>query len=180
MSQQIHNIEPVYDEHSRILILGSFPSVRSRETQFFYGHPQNRFWKLLARIYEEDVPQNVEQKKAFLRKNNIAIWDVIASCDINGSSDSSIRNVVPNDISIITQTCHICHIYCNGKQSYRLYRKYVEPQLNREAVCLPSTSPANAAWDLNKLESSWNIIRRSVSDDSDYGLSQGTYQMQGK
>lgn len=159
MSQQFHNISPVYDENSRILILGSFPSVKSRESGFFYGHPQNRFWRLLACIFEEEVPDTVEQKKAFLLRNQIAVWDVIASCEITGSADSSIKKAVPNDISSIVEACKIEQIYCNGNQSYRLYRKYMEPEINREAICLPSTSPANAAWNLERLTERWSIVR---------------------
>ena len=119
-----HPINPIYDENSGILILGSFPSVKSREEGFFYGHPQNRFWKVLATVFGEKPPETVEEKKAFLLRNHVAVWDVICSCDIVGSSDSSIKNVVPND----------------------LYKKYIFPQIGREAICLPSTSPANAAW----------------------------------
>ena len=158
MPQQIHNIPPVYDKDSRILILGSFPSVKSRECQFFYGHPQNRFWKLLAKLYVEPVPQTVTQKKEFLLEHHIAVWDVIASCEIVGSSDSSIKNVVPNDICGIIKQCDIQKIFCNGNKSYRLYRKYIEPQLQREAICLPSTSPANAAWNLERLAGAWKVI----------------------
>ena len=155
----IHPIAPVYDENSKVLILGSFPSVKSRESCFFYGHPQNRFWKLLASIFEEDVPGTVEEKRAFLLSHNIAVWDVIRSCDIAGSSDASIKNVAPNDLSIILSTANIRNIYVNGKTAYKYYEKYTKQLINREAICLPSTSPANAAWDMERLKSEWMQIK---------------------
>ena len=157
--KQFHSIEPVYDENSSVLILGSFPSVRSREAKFFYGHPQNRFWKLIARIYNTDTPQTTEQKKALLTANRIALWDVIASCEIKGSSDSSITDVVVNDISIILGTADIKAIFCNGVRAYDLYCKHIRPAVNIEAIKLPSTSPANAACSLDRLYESWKIIK---------------------
>lgn len=150
-----HPIEPVYDKNSKILILGSFPSVKSREEGFFYGHPQNRFWKVLAAVCETDVPTMIEDKKAFLYKYHIAVWDVIHSCDIVGSSDSSIKNVVANDLNRILACADIQQIYVNGKKAEQLYKKYIFPRIGREAVCLPSTSPANAAWSLEKLIKEW-------------------------
>lgn len=154
-----HPIEPVYDEHSRILILGSFPSVKSREEMFFYGHPRNRFWKVLAAVLETDEPRTVEEKKRMLLKHRIALWDVIASCEITGSSDSSIKNVVPNDVGRILKAAPIEKIFINGKTAEKYYRKYLRPVLNREGVCLPSTSPANASWSLERLTEEWKIIR---------------------
>ena len=156
----VHPIAPVFDETSGILILGSFPSVKSREADFFYGHPQNRFWKVIAAVFEEEVPQTVPEKKAFLLRNHIAVWDVIHSCDIEGSSDSSIRNVVPNDLGLILDKADIRTIYVNGKTAFRYYRKYTEKVTGRPAVCLPSTSPANASWTLEKLIGEWNCIRQ--------------------
>ena len=156
----VHPIAPVFDETSGILILGSFPSVKSREADFFYGHPQNRFWKVIAAVFEEDVPQTVPEKKAFLLRNHIAVWDVIHSCDIEGSSDSSIRNVVPNDLGLILDKADIRTIYVNGQTAYKYYRKYTETVTGRPAVCLPSTSPANASWTLEKLIGEWNCIRQ--------------------
>ena len=150
-----HPIAPVYDETSRILVLGSFPSVKSRETGFFYGHPQNRFWKVMAAVCDCSVPVTVEEKKAFLIKNHIAVWDVISSCDITGSSDSSIRNVVPNDLTVILEHAPIEKIFANGKKAETLYQKFIQPDINRKAVCLPSTSPANAAWSLERLIAEW-------------------------
>ena len=151
----VHPIPPFYNSDSEILILGSFPSVKSRETGFFYGHPQNRFWKVLAAICREEVPQTIEEKKAFLQRSRIALWDVIGSCEIEGSSDASIRNVVPNDLRIVLDHAPIRTICVNGKTAYRYYEKYVQPKICREAVCLPSTSPANAAWSLEKLQAEW-------------------------
>ncbi len=154
-----HNIEPVYDEYSEILILGSFPSVKSRENKFFYGHPRNRFWTVTAAVYEDDVPQTTDEKRKFLLKHHIAVWDVIKYCDITGSSDSSIRNVTANDISLILAAADIKKIYVNGRKAEELYKKYIFPQTKREALCLPSTSPANAAWSVERLIRDWQIIR---------------------
>lgn len=155
----IHPIAPVFNEDSRILILGSFPSVRSREEGFFYGHPQNRFWKVTADVFDENAPQTIEEKKEFLLRNHIALWDVIGSCEITGSSDSSIKNATVNDISLILNTADIRSIYLNGRKAYQLYQKYMLPVTKREGICLPSTSPANAAWSLDKLKDAWKIIR---------------------
>lgn len=153
-----HPIEPVYDRNSRILILGSFPSAKSREIGFFYGHPQNRFWKLLSALYEEELPRSVEEKKAFLLRRGIALWDVIGSCEIEGSSDASIKNVIPNDIRVILDAAQIQVIYTAGKTAKKVYDKYALPKTQREAICLPSTSPANAAYDLERLLAEWRRI----------------------
>lgn len=154
-----HPIEPVYDAASRVLILGSFPSVKSREAGFFYGHPQNRFWKVLAAVTGQEVPITIPDKRKFLLRTHIAVWDVIQSCDIVGSSDSSIKNVVANDLSEILEQSAIHRIYVNGKKAEQLYQKYIYPQTKIEAVCLPSTSPANAAWNLERLKDAWGEIR---------------------
>ncbi len=153
-----HPIEPVFDKDSRILILGSFPSVKSREEGFFYGHPQNRFWKVTAGVFNEDTPGTVADKKAFLLRNHIALWDVIGSCEISGSSDSSIRNVTANDISLILNTADIQKIYLNGQKAFQLYKRYMLPVIGREGIYLPSTSPANAAWSIEKLKAEWKVI----------------------
>lgn len=150
-----HTFGPVYDENSRILILGSFPSVKSREQQFYYGHPQNRFWKVMAALCGEDVPETIEARKEFLLKHRIALWDVIASCDIMGSSDSSIRNVQPNDMDVILKAADIGGIFLNGDKAYQLYMKYCKKEGQPPVKKLPSTSPANAAWQLEKLLSAW-------------------------
>ncbi|MEA4832418.1 MAG: DNA-deoxyinosine glycosylase [Oscillospiraceae bacterium] len=154
----IHPIPPIYDKNSHILILGSFPSVKSRETGFFYGHPQNRFWRVTASVFGCDIPQTIPEKKAFLLDNDIALWDVIYSCEIVGSSDSSITNVKPNDLNVILDKCGIKQIYVNGKTSEKFYNKYTRPIIGRSAVSLPSTSPANAAWTLDSLIEAWEVI----------------------
>ncbi len=153
-----HTFEPVYDKDSKILILGSFPSVKSRENHFYYGHPQNRFWKVIARVTDSPVPETIEEKKQLLLSNHIAIWDVIASCTILGSSDTSIKDVVVNDFSKILQNSSIERIYVNGGKAYELYHKYAEKQTNIQAVKLPSTSPANAAWSIDRLCEAWSKI----------------------
>ncbi len=158
----IHPIPPVFDESSEVLILGSFPSVKSRQAAFFYGHPQNCFWKVLAAVFGEEAPQTVPQKKEFLLRHRVALWDVIGSCKIEGSSDASIRDVTVNDLNVILAKADIRQIYVNGKTAYRYYRKYTEPLTGRAAVCLPSTSPANASWSLDKLTQAWDIIRLSL------------------
>lgn len=150
-----HPIEPVYNKDSKVLILGSFPSVKSREEGFFYGHPQNRFWRVVSAVCEKETPVTVEAKKKFLLDNHIAVWDVIQSCDIIGSSDSSIKNVVANDLRKILDVAPVEKIFVNGKKAEQLYKKYIQPKIDREAICLPSTSPANAAWSLKRLIDEW-------------------------
>lgn len=154
-----HPFGPLYCSDSKVLILGSFPSVKSREQQFFYGHPQNRFWKVIAAVTERPVPQTIDEKKQLILSSGLALWDSIASCEITGSADSSIRGAEPNDLSIITRNCDIRAIYCNGKKSLEIYNTYIEPKLGRRAEALPSTSPANAAWSLDRLIEAWSVIR---------------------
>lgn len=151
----VHPIPPVVDESCRLLILGSFPSVKSREEGFFYGHPQNRFWRMLAAILSEDVPTTIAEKQSLLLRHHIALWDVIASCEIQGSSDTSVRNAMPVDIGRITRVAHIKGVICNGALAGRLYRRYLQPSLGMEGIVLPSTSPANAAWSLDRLIAAW-------------------------
>ena len=162
MSVLQHPFGPLFNENSRVLILGSFPSVKSREQNFFYGHPQNRFWKVIAAVFDQPVPETIEEKKQLILNNGLALWDSIASCEITGSSDASIRNVRANDISIILDSCGIEHIYCNGRKSHELYCKYIEPQNGLKATCLPSTSPANAQWTLERLTDAWSVISPAV------------------
>lgn len=157
-----HPIQPIFDENSKILILGSFPSVKSREEGFFYGHPQNRFWKVTSAVFEDDTPHTIEEKKSFLLRNRIAVWDVIGSCDIEGSSDSSIKNVIANDLSVILDKADIRQIYINGQTAYKYYRKYSEKVIGRSAICLPSTSPANAAWSVERLTDAWSCIKKDI------------------
>ncbi|MBQ6798677.1 MAG: DNA-deoxyinosine glycosylase [Oscillospiraceae bacterium] len=157
-----HNIPPVWDEQSHILILGSFPSVKSREGRFFYHHPQNRFWKVLAAVLEEPLPETVEEKKAMLLRNRIALWDVIASCEIQGSGDSSIRNAVPNDLSVIRAP--VAAVFCNGQTAHKLYKKHLQPVTGKEAIPLPSTSPANAARSQAQLTEIWRAALKPALD----------------
>ncbi|MCR4749102.1 MAG: DNA-deoxyinosine glycosylase [Lachnospiraceae bacterium] len=152
----IHPIPAYYDNGSRILILGSFPSVKSREQMFFYGHPRNRFWKVIAQVFGDEVPKSISDKKAFLSKYHIALWDVIGACDIEGSSDASIENVIANDLSKILDRSDIKGIFVNGRTAEKYYIKYTEKEVHKKAVCLPSTSPANAAWSLERLVTVWS------------------------
>ena len=156
-----HEFEPVYDKNSRILILGSFPSVKSREQQFYYGHPQNRFWKVIAALTDTPIPETIDEKKKMLLENGIAIWDVIAECEIIGSSDSSIRNVVATDLRQILDCAQIQQIYANGNTAKKLFDKYQKPICAREIKGLPSTSPANAAFSLETLIERWSCIVNS-------------------
>lgn len=154
----VHSFEPVYDKASEILILGTLPSVKSRENNFYYGHKQNRFWKVLATLLKEPVSDTIEEKKAMLLAHRIALWDVIQSCDIKGSSDSSIKNVQPTDIGMILEKTNITRIYANGNKAGQLYKRYQFPVTGIEAMVLPSTSPANAAWSLERLCEAWRVI----------------------
>ena len=155
---QVHPIPPLFDKNSRVLILGSFPSVKSREAKFFYGHPQNRFWRVLAALTNSSLPHTIAEKTELVLKNHFALWDSIGSCTITGSSDSSIRDVVPNDLSVILDHAPIERIFCNGAASLASYRHYIEPLIHRPALLLPSTSPANAAWTLERLIDAWRVI----------------------
>lgn len=157
-----HTIPPIFDKNSKVLILGSFPSVKSREAQFYYGNPQNRFWRVLAEIFGCEIPRTNAEKEAFLLNNNIALWDVIACCDIDGSDDATIRNVIPNDLRIIIETAGIKQIFANGGTADKLYRKYCDSQIGIPAVRLPSTSPANAGNSLEKLVKAWEIVTETL------------------
>ena len=150
-----HPIPPLYNENSKVLILGSFPSVKSREQMFFYGHPQNRFWKVIAAIFDSKVPENVEEKRRLLLDNGVALWDVIAECEITGSADSTIKSVVANDLTEILDSAEIEQIFVNGKTAEKYFRRYIEKEICRKAICLPSTSPANAAFSLDRLIDEW-------------------------
>lgn len=154
-----HEFQPIYNQDSRILILGTFPSVKSRENNFYYGHPQNRFWRLIAAITECEIPVSIEQKKELLLMNRIALWDVISECEITGSSDSSIKNVVPSDLSIVLTQCEISRIYANGNTAAKLFQRYSKPFTNMGITLLPSSSPANASYSLDRLLESWIQIR---------------------
>lgn len=159
---QTHTFKPVFNEQSRILILGTFPSVKSRENNFYYGHPQNRFWRVLCEILGEKLPESIDEKKTMLLNNNIAIWDVVKSCEISNSADSTIKSVVPNDLNEILENADIKTIYANGKTAEKLYNKYLKKQIKADIVTLPSTSPANAAFKLTRLVDEWQIIKRDL------------------
>lgn len=154
----VHTIPPLYDSHSRVLLLGSIPSPKSREVGFFYGHPQNRFWRVLAAVLGENVPQTIEKKRVMCLKHHVALWDTIARCDIAGASDTSIRNAVPNDIGKLVRESEISRIFATGGKSAELYRKLIEPTLHIPVTQLPSTSPANAAWSLERLIEAYRVI----------------------
>ncbi|MBQ6333860.1 MAG: DNA-deoxyinosine glycosylase [Erysipelotrichaceae bacterium] len=154
----IHPIPPLYDEDSKILILGSFPSVKSREAHFYYGHPQNRFWKVLASILDENIPETIDEKREMLYRHKIALWDVIAECRIKGSSDASIEDVKINDLDRILKKADIRQIYVNGQTAGKMYERYAKEKFKRDIIILPSTSPANAAYSLDRLINDWNRI----------------------
>ena len=154
----VHPIKPVYNKDSKILILGSFPSVKSREEGFFYGHKKNRFWKVLSIIFSQKEPINIDEKREFLLKNHVAVWDVIKSCEIVGSSDATIKDVVVNDLSEIIDNSKVKRIFVNGKTAEKYYDKYLRKKTGITATVLPSTSPANAKVSLEELVNSWKII----------------------
>lgn len=152
----IHTFEPIYNQDSKILILGTFPSVKSREGHFYYHHPRNRFWNVLSSIIGVRKPETIEDKKNMLLQHRIALWDVIYSCDIKASSDSSIQNVVPNDIGKLLDCCNIETIYANGGKAYELYNRYCYKNTQKDIIKLPSTSPANASYSFERLVESWS------------------------
>ena len=159
-----HTFPPFYDSRSRILILGSFPSVKSREQGFYYGHPRNRFWELLALLREEEIPRTLPEKRAFLSRNGIALYDVIEECDISGSSDSSIRHVKPADLEVILRSADIRCVFAKGKTAEAMYLKYKRPLTGSDIVGLPSTRPANAAWTVEKLHKKWAVINTWLTE----------------
>lgn len=146
----LHELNPIYDENSKVLILGTIPSIKSRELGFYYAHPKNKFWKTLSLIYNEELPITIEEKIIFLTKHNIALYDVLASCDIDSSSDSSIKNPVPNNLMPIIQNSKITTIFTTGKKAYELYQKYCYPETKIKGIYLPSTSPANCSKGIEK------------------------------
>ena len=156
----LHSIPPIYGDGSKILILGSFPSVASREAAFFYGHPKNRFWRVLSELLGSHLPESVDEKKELLISHGIALWDVIKSCEIVGSADSTIKCAVANDLSLILSSADIRAIFVNGKTALKYYNKYLKEKYGREAISLPSTSPANAAFSLEKLLEEWSVIKQ--------------------
>lgn len=166
-----HGFDPVFNERSTVLVLGSFPSVLSRKNDFYYGNPQNRFWRVLAALAKAPVPETTSEKKEMLLSCGIALWDVIQECDIKGSSDASIKNVVPAQVGFITRTAPIKRVICNGATAGRLYKKYLLYKVGIEAEVLPSTSPANAAWGFDRLSERWlaalDGVRPATDDEVD-------------
>lgn len=155
----VHGFAPVWDERSRVLVLGTLPSVKSREQNFYYGHPRNRFWRVLAALYGRAVPQSAEEKTALLISCRVALWDVVRECDIRRSADSSIRNAQPNDIRPLLAGSQIRAVCTNGSTAHALYRKHLLPLTGIEDLPLPSTSPANAACSLDELVERWAILK---------------------
>lgn len=154
-----HEFGAFFDKDSRVLILGTIPSPKSREQGFYYGHPQNRFWKVLADVLgEKVVPETVEERKKFLKRNRIALWDVLESCEIKGASDVSIRNARPNDMNRILQAADIRAIFVAGTKAAKLYKKLCLPTCGVEAIQLPSTSPANCGCSDEKLREAYSQI----------------------
>lgn len=161
-SRIIHPLKPLYDENSKVLILGSFPSVKTREYGFFYGHKQNRFWKIMEILFETTLTRDIDERKYFLLGHHIALYDSICACDIIGSSDASIKNVVPSDLKDVVEGSKICKVFCNGGASYKYYNMYHRENLGIEAIQLPSTSPANARYSLEDLVKEWKIILKYI------------------
>lgn len=155
-----HDFKPIYDERSRVLMLGTMPSPKSREVGFYYGHPRNRFWKVVSDVCGEALPETIEDKKAFALRNKIAVWDVLAGCEIKGAEDSSIRNPVPNDMNEILGYADIRAIFTTGTKAAQLYKKYCYPKTGIAAIVLPSTSPANCRMSYEELYEAYEEIRR--------------------
>ncbi len=165
LTKVTHPFDPIYNAQSQVLILGSLPSQKSREQNFFYGHPRNRFWKVLAAVFDEPVPDSIEAKKELLLTHHVAVWDVIASCSIKGSSDASITDVIPTDLSTLLENSRIHTILCNGRTAERFYLKFQYSRTGIEPVFVPSTSPANAACSLEKLISLWKPALLGALDE---------------
>ena len=161
--QVFHTIPPVYDETSRVLLMGTMPSPKSREAGFYDGHPQNRMWKVLGQVFGEETPMGTEARRAFLLRHHIAMWDVLAACTIRGAEDSSIADAVPNDIRPILAEAPVEKIYTTGHKAFTLYRKYLQPITGREAICLPSTSPANCRWEtVDTLVEAYSVLKAAA------------------
>ena len=157
-----HEFGPYINEDSKILILGSIPSVKSREFGFYYMHPQNRFWRILSDLLEEDLPNTISERKELLKKYKIALWDVLDSCDIDGSSDSSIKNPIVNDIKRLISGTNVDVIFVTGKKALQLYNRYCLKDVGLAAIYLASTSGANCAFSYDKLKKEYEIIIKSL------------------
>lgn len=157
-----HPLPPVVDAGSRVLLLGTMPSPQSREQGFHYGNPHNRFWRVVAGLWDEEVPPTIEGKRALILRHHLALDDVLLGCTIEGASDASIRDPEPNDLSRVLKVAPIERIFCTGSASARLYARYVEPLTGIPATKLPSTSPANARWHLDALVEAYGVVREAV------------------
>lgn len=160
-----HAFEPVFDAASRVLVLGTMPSPASRETGFYYGHPRNRFWPVMARLFDEPVPRGPAERRSFALRRRIALWDVLASCEIRGAADASIADPVPNDLRLVVDSAPIAAVFATGATAWRLYRRLCEEQVGLPAVKLPSTSPANASWSLERLVEAYRAVREAAEGD---------------
>ena len=162
--QVTHDFQPIYNEESRVLMLGTMPSPKSRETGFYYGHPRNRFWKVVSDVCGEVLPETKEEKVAFALRNKIAVWDVLAGCEIKGAEDASIRNPVVNDLNVIIKSADIRAVFATGQKAAQLYRKYCQKETGMEIICLPSTSPANCSVSYEKIFEAYEVILKYVRD----------------
>ena len=165
---QTHSFKPIFDKNSKILILGSFPSVISRKFGFYYTNPQNRFWRVLARILNDDVPESTDEKIKFLLFHHIAIYDAAISCEIDGSSDAKMSKIVPANLKPLFKEANIKQVYANGGKAYEICKKYLDDEIlkatKNEVIKLPSTSPANAKFSLEKLAKEWQIIAKNLKE----------------
>ncbi|MBN1777428.1 MAG: DNA-deoxyinosine glycosylase [Clostridiales bacterium] len=159
-----HPFAPVFDARSKVLVLGSFPSVKSRENAFYYGHPQNRFWRVLAALFQENTPGTIAEKTVLLHKHHIALWDVVASCTVDGSADSTLKPLRFNDILAFLKKTEIDRIFANGQKAGRLYQVHLEKETGVPIHILPSTSPANAAWSLKRLTEAWKPLKDAAEN----------------
>lgn len=157
-----HDFQPIYNEESRILMLGTMPSPKSREIGFYYGHPRNRFWKVVSDVCGEEFPETKEEKIAFALRNKIAVWDVLAGCEIKGAEDASIRNPVANDMSLILKNADIQAVFATGQKAAQLYKKYCQKEIGMEIITLPSTSPANCSVSYERLFEAYEIILKYI------------------
>ena len=162
IEQVTHDFEPIFNSESRILMLGTMPSPKSREVGFYYGHPRNRFWKVVSEVCGEELPETKEEKIAFALRNKIAVWDVLAGCEIKGAEDASIRNPVANDMNLILENAEIRAVFATGQKAAQLYKKYCQKETGMEIITLPSTSPANCSVSYEKLFEAYEIILQYI------------------